>query len=506
MRANGFESEIFTLHYHPRYASQVRNYLEYDRFSDPGNTVIYHFSIGSPVTKKFLRLADRKVIIYHNITPYHFFLDFHRILAKDCFKGRIELKSLADKVDLALGDSEFNRGELLAAGFPRTGVLPLVMDFAKFDLPVLPVFKEIFADGKSNILFVGRVIPNKKIEDVIKTFHVYQKHFNPASRLFIVGEYRGFERYFSALQDLIARLQVQDIHFSGHVPLAEMVSYAKLSHLYLHLSEHEGFCAPIVESFHLGIPVVAYDAGAVGRDHERRGRAGARKELFQDRRPVPRDPDPPGIAGRAAGRAAAGPGKIPPAAHRRHPARLPARRCSHDQPGHHRPLRRDQPQGPQPQPVRAKAEERPGLVFEKAGARLCQDHRERGRIYIRGIDDLPDLEKILGVYSYSPAFEMARDYDALKEEVARFFPAIRQQQKFPGQLPAHRQGLFSRFHGRGEGDRHHPQRADRHAGPAERPGLRTAHRDRPPPPVPVQRKDPRASAASRWAAPASWSP
>ncbi len=137
------------------------------------------------------------------------------------------------------------------------------MDFAKFDLPVLPVFKEIFADGKSNILFIGRVIPNKKIEDVIKTFHIYQKHFNPASRLFIVGEYRGFERYFSALQDLIGKLRVKDIHFSGHVPLAEMVSYAKLSHLYLHLSEHEGFCAPIVESFHLGIPVVAYDAGAV---------------------------------------------------------------------------------------------------------------------------------------------------------------------------------------------------------------------------------------------------
>lgn len=281
LRARGIGSEIFTLHYHPRYARQVRNYLEYDGFSDPGNTVIYHFSIGSPVTKKFLRLADRKVIIYHNITPYHFFLDYHRILAKDCFKGRIELKSLAGKVDLALGDSEFNRGELLEAGFPRTGVLPLVMDFAKFDLPVLPVFREIYADGKSNILFIGRVIPNKKIEDVIKTFHVYQTHFNPASRLFIVGEYRGFERYFSALQDLIARLRVKDIHFSGHVPLAEMVSYAKLSHLYLHLSEHEGFCAPIVESFHLGLPVVAFDAGAVAETMNGGGMLVREKDFFR---------------------------------------------------------------------------------------------------------------------------------------------------------------------------------------------------------------------------------
>jgi len=281
LRANGIESEIFTLHFHPRYAHQVRNYLEYDRFSDPANTVIFHFSIGSPVTKKFLRLADKKIIIYHNITPYHFFLDFHRILAKDCFKGRLELKSLADKVDLALGDSEYNRSELVAAGFKETGVLPLVMDFSKFDLPVLPVLKEIFADGKTNILFIGRIIPNKKVEDVVTAFHLYQKHFNPDSRLFIVGEYRGFERYVSALHDLIRRLQVKDIHFSGHVPLAEVVSYAKLSHLYLHLSEHEGFCAPVVESFHLGIPVVAYDAGAVGETLNGGGLLVREKDFFK---------------------------------------------------------------------------------------------------------------------------------------------------------------------------------------------------------------------------------
>ena len=263
LRKNHIESEIFTMHFHPRYAHQVLNYLDYDRFSDPENMVIFHFSIGSPVMKKFLRLPDKKIIIYHNITPYHFFLDYHRILTKDCFKGRLELKSLADKVDLALGDSEYNRQELVAAGFKKTGVLPLVMDFSKFDPPALPVLRELFADGKNNLLYVGRIIPNKKVEDVIKTFHLYQKYFHADSRLFIVGEYRGFERYVAALHNLALELQVKNIHFSGHIPLAEVVSYFKLAHLYLHLSEHEGFCAPIPESFHLGIPVVAFDAGAV---------------------------------------------------------------------------------------------------------------------------------------------------------------------------------------------------------------------------------------------------
>jgi glycosyltransferase involved in cell wall biosynthesis len=281
LRANGIESEIFTLHFHPRYAHQVRNYLEYDRFSDPRNMVIYHFSIGSLVTKKFLRLADKKIIIYHNITPYHFFLDFHRGLAKDCFKGRLELKSLADKVDLALGDSEYNRGELVAAGFKQTGVLPLVMDFAKFDHPVLPVLQALFADGKHNLLYVGRISPNKKVEDVIMTFHLYQKYFHADSRLLIVGEYRGFERYLNALQNQVRELRVQNVHFSGHVPLAEVVSYFKLAHLYLHLSEHEGFCAPIPESFHLGIPVVAFDGGAVAETMNNGGILVREKDLLK---------------------------------------------------------------------------------------------------------------------------------------------------------------------------------------------------------------------------------
>jgi glycosyltransferase involved in cell wall biosynthesis len=263
LRQQGHESEIFALFYHPRYAAQIINYLEYDRYSAPDNIIIFHFSIGSPVTKKFLRAPDKKVMIYHNITPYQFFLDFHRILAKDCYKGRIELKSLADKVDLALGDSHYNEGELRELGFPHTGVLPLVMDFSKFDGQIVPVLNELFNDGRQNILYVGRIIPNKRVEDVIKIFYLYQKYFNNHSRLFIVGEYRGFERYFSALQALVKELNVKDVHFSGHIPGDELVSYFKLSHLYLHMSEHEGFCAPVTEAFYLDIPVVAFNAGAV---------------------------------------------------------------------------------------------------------------------------------------------------------------------------------------------------------------------------------------------------
>lgn len=263
LRSRGFRSEIFAEHYHPRYAGQIVNYKEYTRYSSAEQIVIYHFSIGSPITKTFLRLADRKVIIYHNITPHHFFLDYHRILSKDCYKGRVELRALADKVDLALGDSRHNELELIEAGFPRTGILPLVMDFSKFDRPVHPVIRALMEDGKTNIIYVGRIIPNKKIEDLLTSFYYYQSRFNPVSRLVLVGEYRGFERYHSALMKRAEQLKLRDLHITGHVPEDELVSYYKLAHLTLHLSEHEGFCAPVPESFYLGKPVIAFDAGAV---------------------------------------------------------------------------------------------------------------------------------------------------------------------------------------------------------------------------------------------------
>ncbi len=263
LRAQGYASEIFAQHYHPRYAGQIINYKEYSRYSSPNNIVIYHFSIGSPVSKTFVRLGDRKVIIYHNITPHHFFLDYHRILAKDCFKGRIELKAMVDTVDLALGDSRYNELELIEAGFPNTGVLPLVMDFSKFDRPIHPVVGSLIDDGKTNIIYVGRIIPNKKIEDVLLSFQQYQLRFNPSSRLILVGEYRGFERYHSALMKLAEQLRIRDIHLTGHIPEDELISYYKLADLTLHLSEHEGFCAPIPESYHLGKPVIAFNAGAV---------------------------------------------------------------------------------------------------------------------------------------------------------------------------------------------------------------------------------------------------
>jgi glycosyltransferase involved in cell wall biosynthesis len=264
LREKGYRSEVFTRFFDPRMAGQRRDYRDYKKFSSRENVVIFHFSIGSPVSKMFFRVPDKKIMIYHNITPHEFFLDSHRILTRECYKGRLELRLFVDKVDLALGDSEFNRQELEAAGYSRTGVLPILMDLSKFDGRGDTVTRELFADGKTNILFIGRTIPNKKFEDIIKTYYFYKKYFNPDARLILAGEYRGIERYFSGLQELVQKLAIQDVHFTGHVEFSELLAFYDVADIYLSLSEHEGFGVPILEAFYKKVPVIGYRAGAVG--------------------------------------------------------------------------------------------------------------------------------------------------------------------------------------------------------------------------------------------------
>jgi glycosyltransferase involved in cell wall biosynthesis len=263
LRREGHNSEIFIRFYEPRMAAHIKDFREYLRFSSPDNVVIFHFSIGSPVSKMVFRIPDKKIMIYHNITPFDHFLDYHRILTRECYKGRLEIEQFVDKVDLALGDSEFNRRELEEVGYPRTGVQPLLLNFKKFDNPGNKVVKKTFDKDKFTILFVGRVIPNKKFENVIKTFYFYRKYFNPRSQLILAGDYRGMERYLSALFQLVDRLALQDVHFTGHIDFDELLSCFRSADAYLSLSGHEGFGVPLLESFYQRIPVIAQAAGAV---------------------------------------------------------------------------------------------------------------------------------------------------------------------------------------------------------------------------------------------------
>jgi glycosyltransferase involved in cell wall biosynthesis len=138
-----------------------------------------------------------------------------------------------------------------------------VPDFAHLAGPPNYLQAGEFDDGWVNVMFVGRIIPNKRIEDVIRCFQAYKQAFNPRSRLLLVGSYGGFEKYLAMVQRFVVQVGAQDVHFLGHVANEELAAYYEIADIFLCASEHEGFCVPLVESFHMGVPVLAYAAAAV---------------------------------------------------------------------------------------------------------------------------------------------------------------------------------------------------------------------------------------------------
>jgi glycosyltransferase involved in cell wall biosynthesis len=263
LRDNGFDSDIFVEAADRRLEPLTRDYRELIDASAPDQLLLHHFSLGSKASRTAYALPDRMALIYHNITPPEYFAAVHRTLARECFRGRRELHAYVDRCDLALGDSEFNRQDLESLGFTRTAVLPVVPDFSHLDNEPDWFVARQFDDDWTNIVFVGRVVGNKKIEDLIRAFSVYHSQFNSRSRLLIVGVFSMFERYFAALTHMVSELNLTHVHFLGHVSDAELVAYYELADLFLCASEHEGFCVPIVEAFYKQVPVLAYAATAV---------------------------------------------------------------------------------------------------------------------------------------------------------------------------------------------------------------------------------------------------
>jgi glycosyltransferase involved in cell wall biosynthesis len=263
LRAAGYTSEIIVETADPRLLDETIDYRDMVGVVTADDLVIHHFSIGSRASRTMYALPCRMMLVYHNITPPEYFLGVHDFLVRQCFHGRRELTAYRHRVDLALGVSEFNRQELAAAGFDPTAVLPVIPDFDHVNQDPDPRIFDEYDDDMTNILFVGRLVPNKRPDNLIRYFHAYKTLYNPRARLIIAGAYGGFDAYLVQLNDLIARLGVRDVVITGQVTDAELSALYDVADLFLCASEHEGFCVPIIESFYTGVPVLAYAATAV---------------------------------------------------------------------------------------------------------------------------------------------------------------------------------------------------------------------------------------------------
>jgi glycosyltransferase involved in cell wall biosynthesis len=262
-REQGWEPHIFALEADPQVAHWTTPLERFPRCDEPGAVNLLHYALPSPLTPMLLGARGRKILLYHNITPGHWFAEEHPELVHLARAGREELRHAAPRVDLGLADSEFNRRELQEAGAARTAVLPIAVDWSRYEQQSRPVLQRMFHDDFTNILFVGRVSPNKRHEEIIRIYACYKRFVRERSRLFLVGKWRGFPRYYHRLQQLLTRHKIGDVFFTGPVEQDELVTYYSLAHVFLSMSAHEGFCVPLLEAMHFDLPILAHDAAAV---------------------------------------------------------------------------------------------------------------------------------------------------------------------------------------------------------------------------------------------------
>jgi glycosyltransferase involved in cell wall biosynthesis len=264
LRSMGHESEIFALTIDDDLRHEIRPFEGPD--ARRGDLTIFHFALPSPMTAAFASLPNGRVLQYHNVTPARFFAAYDPGLFRLASIAREELATLSASTDLALGDSEYNRHELDELGFGNTGVMPIAVNTGRLtNAAPHPVLDEILDDELVNFLFVGRIAPNKKIEDHIKLAEQYKRYIDARYRFIFVGRYDVVPRYYAAIRALMAEYKMlpERFVFTGPVPDAELAAYYRAASVYVSLSEHEGFCVPLLEAMAMDVPVLAYGAAAV---------------------------------------------------------------------------------------------------------------------------------------------------------------------------------------------------------------------------------------------------
>ncbi|MCA9898840.1 MAG: glycosyltransferase family 4 protein [Ardenticatenaceae bacterium] len=261
LRRWGLRSDIFAERIHPSLQKTVAHYEQYR--PQPDDMLLFHYSLGSALSDYVLELPQKLILRYHNVTPPHFLVGANPWLRAGAAKGRADLPLFASRTMLALADSAFNEQDLLAANFAQTAVLPLIQPDELFHTEPDPALLNQLRDGRPNLLFVGRISPNKRQEDLLKTLYFYRQ-INPTARLLLVGSEDGAGGYGRFLRNFAQAVGLETaVQFSGHVSLAQLAAYYRAASVYVCLSEHEGFCQPLVESMRFGLPIVAFASTAV---------------------------------------------------------------------------------------------------------------------------------------------------------------------------------------------------------------------------------------------------
>lgn len=262
-RGWGYSSEIFCGQTDEASRSDGLPAKSYPDYADARSVLLIHHSIESFFVPTLRRAAGRKALVYHNITPAHFFAPYHRDTARACEEGRRELYQFAPLVERAYGVSRFNAEELAASGFPNVDTLPITVDWEAFDAVPDRALLARLLDGCTNIFYVGRAAPNKRLEETLRVFAAYQRLYNPNSRLMLAGGFDARGAYGRRLSSLIQELGVLNVELLGRLAAPKLSACFEAADIYLSMSAHEGLCVPLLEAMHRGVPVVAFAGAAV---------------------------------------------------------------------------------------------------------------------------------------------------------------------------------------------------------------------------------------------------
>lgn len=263
LRQWGHKSEIYVdpANTSPDLYRESRPLAEYA--SSAGDICLHHYGLNSPAADIFLASASKKIVIYHNITPAEYFEGYDDGIAAQLRVGRAKLRDICKFADAVWTVSRFNAAELKALGIENAQVFPLLFSPRALDIAPEPLIVGKFDDNLVNILFVGRIAPNKQVEDLIHAFAWYNKTINPFSRLLIVGSNRSAPRYYAMLRMLAGDLDMPNVCFEGFAAPAGLAAYYRVADVYVCPSAHEGYCLPLVEAMHCDVPVIAREAGGM---------------------------------------------------------------------------------------------------------------------------------------------------------------------------------------------------------------------------------------------------
>jgi len=261
----GYNTKIYTRWIHDK---RIEYYNDINKLKVNNDDILfYHYSGKSSIIEQIKRLKCKKILVYHNITPPHYFKN-NKDLHELCEGGLTQLKENLIYFDGYVSDSEFNKQDLISMGIKEESieVIPIFIDFGKMEEVgnnnvLIDNYKN---NNQRNFLFVGRIVPNKKVEDVLSIFNYYYTKISNNSNLFLVGNFEQYPEYYEELKIFMKDFAcTQKVFFTGKVSDSDLYSYYRLADLFLCMSEHEGFCVPLIESMYYNIPIISYDACAV---------------------------------------------------------------------------------------------------------------------------------------------------------------------------------------------------------------------------------------------------